>query len=55
MLALEGAASAVCRQHGLEVEDEGHLKDLDVTSVFTEVFLLMLKFYSKKSISCLDV
>jgi hypothetical protein len=33
MLALEGAAAAAHRRYGLEVEDEGHLKDFDVISV----------------------
>jgi hypothetical protein len=34
-----GAAAASARhQHGLKVEDEGHLKDFDVIFVFVEVF-----------------
>ena len=36
--ALGGAAAAAHRRHGLEVEDEGHLKDLVVIFVFVEVF-----------------
>ena len=35
--ALGGAAAAARRRHGLEVEDEGHLKDLVVIFVFVEV------------------
>jgi hypothetical protein len=34
---LEKAAAAVHRRHRLEVEDEGHLEDLDVIIVFVEV------------------
>jgi hypothetical protein len=39
MPALGGAAAAAHRRHGLEVEDEGHLKDFDVIFVFVEMFL----------------
>jgi hypothetical protein len=53
MLALDGAAAAARHGHGLEVEDEGHLKDFDVIFVFAEVFctvrcFLILKSYSQK-------
>jgi hypothetical protein len=33
-----GAAAATRRRHGLEVEDEGHLKDFVVIFIFVEVF-----------------
>jgi hypothetical protein len=38
MPVLEGAAAAARRRHGLEVEDEGHLKNFDVIFIFVEVF-----------------
>ena len=38
--ALGGAAAAARHRHSLEVEDEGHLKDLIVIFVFVEVFVL---------------
>jgi hypothetical protein len=37
-LALQGAAAVVRYRHGLEVEDEGHLKDFDVIFIFVDVF-----------------
>jgi hypothetical protein len=33
-----GAVVAAGRRHGLEVKDEGHLKDSDVIFIFIEVF-----------------
>jgi hypothetical protein len=36
----EGAAAAACRRHGLEVEDEGLLKNLVVIFIFLEVFVV---------------
>jgi hypothetical protein len=32
--AMRGAAAVAHRRHGLEVEDEGHLKNFDVIFVF---------------------
>jgi hypothetical protein len=52
--ALGGAAAAVHRRHGLEVEDEGHLKDFNVIFIFflgilyCSLFLLMPKSYLQK-------
>jgi hypothetical protein len=43
--ALEGAAAATRHRHGLEVEDEGHLKDFDVIFVFVEVFCTIRCFF----------
>jgi hypothetical protein len=45
MPALEGAAAAARRRHGLEVEDEGHLKDFDVIFIFVEVFCTVRCFF----------
>jgi hypothetical protein len=36
---LGGSAAATRRRHGLEVEDEGHLKKFIVIFVFVKVFL----------------
>jgi hypothetical protein len=44
--ALGGAAAAARRRPGLEVDDEGHLKDFDVFFIFV-LFLLMPKSYSQ--------
>ena len=43
--ALEGAATATCRRHGLDIEDEGHLKDLVVIFVFFELFCTVCCFF----------
>jgi hypothetical protein len=40
-----GAAAAVCRRHGLEVEDEGLLKDLVVIFIFLRVFCTVRCFF----------
>ena len=40
-----GAAAAAHRQLGLEVEDEGHLKDLVVIFVFFEMFCMVRYFF----------
>ena len=42
---LEGAAAAARRRHGLEVEDEGHLKDLVVIFVFFKLFCTVCCFF----------
>ena len=42
---LGGAAAAARRRHGLEVEDEGHLKDLVVIFVFFELFCTVWCFF----------
>ena len=47
-LALGEAAAAVRRRHGLEVEDEGHLKDLVVIFVFFRCFIVRCSFRKKK-------
>jgi hypothetical protein len=54
-LAQGGAAAAVHRWHGLEVEDQGLLKDLVVISFFLGCFVpsgvyLMIVSYSQKKI-----
>ena len=43
--ALGGAAAAARRRHGLEIEDEGHLKDLIVIFVFVELFCTVWCFF----------
>ena len=43
--ALGEAAAAVRRRHGLEVEDEGHLKNLVVIFVFVELFCTVRYFF----------
>jgi hypothetical protein len=43
-----GATAAARRRHGLEVEDEGLLKDLVVIFVFLEVLCTIRCFYSQK-------
>jgi hypothetical protein len=45
MLALGGAVVLMCRRHGLEVEDEGHLKDFDVIFIFVEMFCTIRCFF----------
>ena len=40
-----GAAAAARRRHGLEVEDEGLLKDLVIIFVFLEVFYIVRCFF----------
>jgi hypothetical protein len=40
-----GAAAAARRRHGLEVEDEGLLKDLVVIFVFLELFCTVRCFF----------
>jgi hypothetical protein len=40
-----GAAAAARRRHGLEVEDEGLLKDLIVIFVFLGVFRIVRCFF----------
>jgi hypothetical protein len=40
-----GAAAAARRRHGLEVEDEGHLKDFDVIFIFIEMFCSVRCFF----------
>ena len=45
MSTQEGAAAAARRRHGLEVEDEGHLKDLVVIFVFFELFCTVWCFF----------
>ena len=40
-----GAAAAARRRHGLEVEDEGHLKYLVVIFVFVEMFCTVRCFF----------
>jgi len=59
--ALGGAAAAARRRHGLEVKDEGHIKDLVLNSFFVEmfctvlgVFLLMPGFFSQKKGPCMS-
>ena len=42
---LGGAAAAARRRHGLEVEDEGHLKDLVAIFVFFELFCTVWCFF----------
>lgn len=44
-LAQEGAAAAARRRHGLEVEDEGLLKDLVVIFVFLELLCTVRCFF----------
>jgi hypothetical protein len=44
MLALEGEAAAH-RRYGLEVGDEGHLKNFDVIFIFIEVFCTVRCFF----------
>jgi hypothetical protein len=39
------AAAAACRRHGLEVEDEGHLKDFVAIFVFVEVLCTVQCFF----------
>ena len=54
--ALGGAAAAARRRHVLEIEDEGHLKNLVVIFIFLDVlycsvFLLMpVSFFAKKRV-----
>jgi hypothetical protein len=53
--ALGGAAAAARRQHGLEVKDEGHLKDFDVIFVFVELlctvrYLFKCQSYIRKKV-----
>ena len=43
--ALGDAATAARRRHGLEVENEGHLKDLVVIFIFIEVFCTARCFF----------
>jgi hypothetical protein len=43
--AMGGAAAAAHRRHGLEVENEGHLKDFDVIFVFIGVFCTIHCFF----------
>jgi hypothetical protein len=43
--ALGGAAAAARRRHGLEVEDEGHLKNFVVIFVFVEVLCTIRCFF----------
>jgi hypothetical protein len=38
MPALDGAVAAAHRRHGLEVEDEGHLKNSDVIFLVVDTF-----------------
>ena len=45
MPAQGGAAAAARHLHGLEVEDEGHFKDLVVIFVFVEVFCNVRHFF----------
>ena len=40
-----GAAAAARRRHGLEVEDEGHLKNFVVIFVFVEMFWTVRCFF----------
>ena len=44
-LALGGAAAAARRQHRLEVENKGHLKELVVIFDFVEVFCTVRYFF----------
>jgi hypothetical protein len=46
--ALEGAAAAARHRHGLEVEDEGHLKDFDVISVLLRCSILFAISFNVK-------
>jgi Ni,Fe-hydrogenase I small subunit len=41
----EGAAATACRRHGLEVEDEGLLKDLVVIFVFLRMLCTVRCFF----------
>jgi hypothetical protein len=45
---LGGAAAAAHRRHGLEVEDEGFLKDLIVIFVFLKCFVLFVVSFNAK-------
>jgi hypothetical protein len=38
---------AMRSRHGLDVEEEGHLKDFIVILIFIEVFLLFIVFNAK--------
>jgi hypothetical protein len=43
MPALDGAVAAARHRHGLEVEDEGHLKNFDVIFLVVDMFCPMRK------------
>jgi hypothetical protein len=47
--ALGGAVAAAHHRHGLEVEDEGHLKNFVVIFVFVEVFYTVHCFFECQS------
>jgi hypothetical protein len=47
--ALGGAAAATRSRHGLDVEEEGHLKEFIVILVFIEVFCTIHCFLMPKS------
>jgi hypothetical protein len=46
-----GAAAAMRRRHGLEVEDEGLLKDLVVIFIFLQYFVLFVVYLMPVSYS----
>jgi hypothetical protein len=45
MPALEGAAAAARRRHGLEVEDKGHLRDFVIIFIFIEMLCTVRCFF----------
>jgi hypothetical protein len=48
MPALDGAVAVARRRHGLEVEDEGHLKNFDVIFLVVDTFCPIRKKKQKK-------